>query len=141
LLCPSAAMTFKLSVPDNPIPLTMRGKAGQMSSVYLAGVLGVQTSRRSRRRGDPKTRLLHLRHTCTSVCHSISVLTLDEFVWKSKISSRTSSGSTSIRFTWPTSYLSQPAVIAGCCATTDILLLDSVRFFRVRRRFFAISKP
>ena len=52
-----------------------RGKDGQTSSVSLAGVLGVQTSRRLRRRGDPKTTLRHRRHTCTSVCHaSISFL-------------------------------------------------------------------
>jgi hypothetical protein len=42
LLCPSAAMT--LFVPDDKaiMPATMRGKAGQTSSVSFAGVLGVQ---------------------------------------------------------------------------------------------------
>jgi hypothetical protein len=40
-LCPSAAMM--LSVLDEAIlPLTRRGKAGQMSSASLTGVLGVQ---------------------------------------------------------------------------------------------------
>jgi hypothetical protein len=46
-------MTFELPVSDNDAtPLTMRGKAGQMSSVSLAGVLGVQTSRRLADPGD-----------------------------------------------------------------------------------------
>ena len=40
-----------------------RGKAGQMFSVSFAGVLGLQTSRRFKRRGDPKTMLLHRRDT------------------------------------------------------------------------------
>ena len=62
-LCPSAAMT--LSVPDDEdiFPETRRDKAGQTSSLSFAGVWGVQESRRFRRRGDSRTRLLHLRHT------------------------------------------------------------------------------
>ena len=52
LVCPSAAMMF--SVPDNNIsPQTMRGKAGQTSSLSLAGVSGVQyIQRQPRQRVD-----------------------------------------------------------------------------------------
>jgi hypothetical protein len=35
----------------------------------------------------------------------------------------------------------QSAVIAGCRAMKDLRRLRLIRFFRVRRRFFAISKP
>ena len=62
LLCPSAARM--LSVPDEKGVLlsTMRGKAGQTSNLSLAGVSGVQTSRRFKQRGDRRIRLLHRRH-------------------------------------------------------------------------------
>ena len=80
------------------------GNAGQTSSVSLAGVLAVQTSCRSRRCGDLKTALRHRRWTCTSICHaSISFFENGASPQKSNISSRTSSGSTSIDFTWSTS--------------------------------------
>ncbi|KAI0301341.1 hypothetical protein BC826DRAFT_988838 [Russula brevipes] len=46
------------------------GKAGQISSISLTGVSLLQRSRRSKWRGEAKTRSRHLRHTCTSVCHS-----------------------------------------------------------------------
>ena len=72
-----------------------RGKAGQISSVFLAGVLAEHTSCRSRRRGDPKTTIRHRRHTCTSVCHA------SNSAQKTNIASRTSSGSKSTR---PTLY-------------------------------------
>jgi hypothetical protein len=51
-------------------PLIQRGRGGQTSSVSLAGVLATQKRCRLRRRGDPKTRLRHRRHTCTSDCHA-----------------------------------------------------------------------
>ena len=59
LLCPSAAMM--LSVPDKAAaegisPITITGKAGQTSSVSLAGVGGVQKSCRFRRRVNQKRR-------------------------------------------------------------------------------------
>ena len=41
LLCSSAAMTLS-ERDDSILPLTMRGKAGQTSSLSFAGVLGVQ---------------------------------------------------------------------------------------------------
>jgi hypothetical protein len=59
---------------------TTIGSAGQISSIFLAGVLFVQRSRRSSQPGDPNTRYRHLWHTCTSVCH-VSLLessTLDK---------------------------------------------------------------
>ena len=45
------------------------GKDGQISSDVLVGVLSVQITRRSRRRGDPKITHLHLRHTCVRDFH------------------------------------------------------------------------
>jgi hypothetical protein len=45
------------------------GKIGQTHNISLEDVLLVQTSRRSRRSGDPRTTLRHLRHTCVSVHH------------------------------------------------------------------------
>ena len=45
------------------------GKAGQICSNLLVGVVLVHLSRKSRRRGDPKTRYRHRRHTCVSVFH------------------------------------------------------------------------
>src|SRR6266446_5482593 len=62
LVCPSATT---MSTPDdkNISPKTRRGKAGQTSSMSLAGVRGVQTSCRFRRRADAKTTFLHRRHT------------------------------------------------------------------------------
>ena len=47
----------------------MIGKGGQIFSDLPVGVLPVQTSRRSRRRGDPNTTCRHRRHTCVSVFH------------------------------------------------------------------------
>ena len=94
----------------------VRGKAGQTSSVSLAGVLAVQTSCKSRRRGDPKTRVLQRRHTCTSFCHDSIFLfacsssgrnrfrTTSTFMQRSNIDSRTSSGSTEIGIAWPTTH-------------------------------------
>jgi hypothetical protein len=46
------------------------GKGGQMSSIFFNGNLGLYQSWRRRRRGDPKTRSRHFRHTCTSVHHA-----------------------------------------------------------------------
>jgi len=71
-------------------------------------VLVVHKSRRFSRRGDPNTRCLHRRHTCTSNCHAsiflLKNLSVSLTTYKSKISIRTSSGSLSIGMTWPTSY-------------------------------------
>jgi hypothetical protein len=46
------------------------GKGGQTANVSFTGVVSVQKSRRSRRRGDSRTMVRHFRHTCTSVCHA-----------------------------------------------------------------------
>ena len=57
----------------------MMGKGGQMSSDVLVGVVSEQTTRRSSRRGDVKTRFRHFRHTCVSVFHlhlSLELLTI-----------------------------------------------------------------
>src|SRR6266850_7569295 len=63
----TAAMTFSTLFSSTMYRQDMLiGKGGQISSDVLAGVLLVQTSRRSRRRGDPKIAHLHLRHTCIS---------------------------------------------------------------------------
>ena len=48
---------------------TVIGKGGQISSNLLTGVVLVQTSRKARRRGDPKTTCRHRRHTCVSGLH------------------------------------------------------------------------
>src|SRR5712691_2656340 len=48
---------------------TTIGKGGQISSNLLTGVVLVQRSRKSRRRGDPKTTCRHRRHTCVSGFH------------------------------------------------------------------------
>ena len=45
------------------------GSGGQICSNLLVGVVLVQASRRSRRRGDPKTTCRHRRHTFVSVFH------------------------------------------------------------------------
>ena len=94
----------------------VRGKAGQTSSVSLTGVLAVQTSCKSRRRGDPKMRVLQRRHTCTSFCHdsifrfACSSSGRNRFrntstlMQRSNIDSRTSSGSTKIGIAWPTTH-------------------------------------
>jgi hypothetical protein len=70
LLRPSA--TTMLSTPDvgEIRPWMTRGKAGQMSSMALAGVRGVQRSCRFRRRLDVKRRVLHRGHMCASNCHA-----------------------------------------------------------------------
>jgi hypothetical protein len=71
LLCSSAAMTLSIGKFSGPsLTLTMRGKAGQTSSVSLMRVLCVHKSCRLRRRGDPKTTHRHCLHTCTSDCHA-----------------------------------------------------------------------
>ena len=72
-LCSSSAMTLSTDVSET-LPRMRRGKAGQTSEDLLAGVLVVQQSCRFRRRGDPKTRTLHRRHTCTSDCHDSILL-------------------------------------------------------------------
>ena len=112
LLCPSTAMILSVLDVEDISPLTTRGKGGQTSSVSFAGVSGVQKSRRFKRCGDPRTRPLHRRDTCTSECHaSIPPLPLSHrlvvSMYKSNITSRTSSGSTSIdwiRSSRPTSH-------------------------------------
>jgi hypothetical protein len=86
------------------MPSITRGKAGQTSRHFLAGVLGVQTNRRLRRLDDPKTRHRHRLHTCTSVCHA-SMSPFSPYISTaliSNIASRTLSGSTSIGVTWST---------------------------------------
>src|SRR6266403_5250171 len=104
----SKAMMLSSSDVLRETSLMSRSKAGQMSSASIVRCPGTQTSRRLRRRGDPKTTFLHRRHTCTSDCHaSIPCLYPSDrliSIYKSNISSRTSSGSTSIRITWPTSH-------------------------------------
>jgi hypothetical protein len=86
-----------------------RGKAGQILSVPLAGVLDVQTSCSFRPRGDPKTMLRHRLHTCTSNCHAFIPLfanrssSAQNLTQKSNIASRTSLGSVSIDISWPIS--------------------------------------
>src|SRR5216684_7749018 len=87
------------------------GKDGQMSIISFTGVLFVQTSRRPRRRGDPKTTSRHLRQTCTSVCHSS--IHSASFLKTSNISRRATSGSISI-VTWPIVYVN------GCCRVLHI---------------------
>jgi hypothetical protein len=57
-------------VGKSPMPWIIRGKAGQIFSMSFERVRGVQQSRRSRRRGDPKITLRHRRHTWASNCHA-----------------------------------------------------------------------
>ena len=73
LLCSSTETTLSIDVSVTSSWMR-RGNAGQTSRVFPAGVPVVQKRCRFKRRGDPKTRLLHRRHTCTSGCHhSISL--------------------------------------------------------------------
>lgn len=99
-LCSSKATILSTqSSSVRRVPSRMRrSNAGQTSSVSFAGVLEEQTSRKLRRRGDPKTMLRHRRHTCTSDCHaSMSFFeNVASSAKKSNTSSRTSSGSMSI---------------------------------------------
>ena len=53
------------------------GNVDQMSNVALAGVLAVQTSRRSRRHDAEDTVNCHLQHTCTTVTHDPSFFVVD----------------------------------------------------------------
>ena len=74
------------------------GKAGQRRRFFLTGVLYVQMSWRSRRRGDENMICRHRRHTCANLCHSNTGRTrihpeLLSVRQKSNISSRISSGS------------------------------------------------
>ena len=66
------AMTLIAAAPDdmNILPLTMRGKAGQMSSLYLAGVLSTAIKSQIQATWGLKNKVLHRRHTWTSDCHS-----------------------------------------------------------------------
>ena len=70
-----SSIAMKLFTPDGSktLPLMIRGKVGQTSSVSLAGVVGLQKSSRLRRRDDPKTTRRHCRHTCTSDSHACTV--------------------------------------------------------------------
>jgi len=70
--CSSAVMIFSIpssSAIQERMQIILIGKGGQISSNVLVGVLAVQTTRRSRRRGDSKTMCRHLRHTCVNVSH------------------------------------------------------------------------
>jgi hypothetical protein len=49
-----------------------RAGLGIRNRYARTGLPPSQRNRRFRRRGDRRTRLLHFRHTCTSVCHSSS---------------------------------------------------------------------
>src|SRR5580693_6402218 len=75
------------------------GNGGQMSSNFFTGLLFVQKSRRSRRRGEENTTDRHRLHTCTSVRHpsskAINNLASSWHVKQTNISRRTSSGSLS----------------------------------------------
>jgi hypothetical protein len=74
------------------------GNAGQRRRFFLTGVLYVQMSWRSRRRGDENMICRHRRHTCANLCHSNTgrmrthpvLLSVRQ---KSNISSKSSSGS------------------------------------------------
>jgi len=97
----SLSASMILSPPGLPLEIMTIGNSGQISSMFLTGLVYVQRSCRSRRRGDANTTFLHVRHTCTSVCHQ-------SYPWscgqKSNISKRISSGSVPIvtcRWNWP----------------------------------------
>src|SRR6266850_5716703 len=75
------------------------GNGGQMSSNFFTGLLCVQKSSRSRRRGEENTTDRHCLHTCTSVCHlssKVLVPTSSDRATYANISRKTSSGSLSI---------------------------------------------
>jgi hypothetical protein len=59
--CSSAVMMLSMHVCESQEPDMTMGRAGQTSSFSLTGVLFVQAIRRFRRRGDPKTRIRHIR--------------------------------------------------------------------------------
>ena len=65
----SAAMAFSTPFSCGYRRNTTIGKGGQISSNFIVGVVGPQTSRKSRRRGDPKTTCRHRRHTRVSLFH------------------------------------------------------------------------
>jgi hypothetical protein len=100
--CSSAAKMFSpssllrsLNEVEVRVDRIIMGRGGQMSSVFLTGVLESQKSRRSRRQGDANTRCRHFWHTCTSLFHghvSAVGLLLDNR-YTSKIFRRTLSGS------------------------------------------------
>ena len=73
--CPSAAMMFSSASADHRDENRQEdavmeiGKDGQIFRRFLVGVLAVQETRKSRRRGDAKMMCRHLRLTCASLCH------------------------------------------------------------------------
>ena len=75
LVCSSAAITLPSSMGARPLgrryaeyPITI-GKFGQISMLFLTGVLYVQKTRRLRQSGDANVICRHLWHTYTKVCH------------------------------------------------------------------------
>jgi hypothetical protein len=71
--CPSAAMMFSSASADTEnrgkCAFMEIGKDGQIFRRFLVGVLAVQETRKSRRRGDAKMMCRHLRDTCAKFCH------------------------------------------------------------------------
>jgi len=71
--CPSAAMMFSSASADHEAKRKCAfmeiGKDGQIFRRFLVGVLAVQETRKSRRRGDAKMMCRHLRDTCAKFCH------------------------------------------------------------------------
>ena len=96
---------------------------GQISSVSRTGVLAVQRSRSSRRRGDLKITLRHRRQTCTNDCHqSIAVFeSCSSSAQRTNTASRISSGRMSIDIPWPTSHqVGQQSLRGGAQQKTHV---------------------
>src|SRR6266404_2889099 len=64
----SSSVGFRLR---QPLTLIAMGILGQKSKIPLTGVLRVQNSCKSRRRGDVKMSCLHFWHMCTSLHHQL----------------------------------------------------------------------
>ena len=72
----SAAMIFGIPNHTGRVvaveALTTMGIAGQISSIFVTGLLFVQRSSRLSQRGEANTIDRHFLHTCTSRCHASS---------------------------------------------------------------------
>src|SRR5579863_8473 len=91
------------------------GNGGHISKDAFTGVLRSQVTRRCRRWGDARMIARHLRHTCVSFIQSHIDPTMDVVasLYRSNISRRDSSGSTSMVTTVTSAKLAQSAVVIG----------------------------
>jgi hypothetical protein len=159
--CSNAAVRFSTFFSFTPESIEwlniLIGKGGQISSNILVGFVGVQRTRRRRRRGDPRIIYRHRRHTWVRIFQlrfqdgrKVSLVTLWDTcgLHKSNISRRTSSRSLSI-IAWPTVdqsrllrtstqccfYLIFPKVVLGDTPNAQGVLVISLSLEKTHHRY------